>query len=93
MCLLGKLRTEGVELLILQFSQASHQALDVSVALFSLAAAGAALQELHLHGQLAELKVLAFFPQIQAAAYGAVLRAECCRASHSQGVPARKHEW
>ncbi len=60
-------------LLILQFSQALLQAVDVRDPVFALAAAGAALQELHLHGQLAELEVLALFPQIHAAPDRAVL--------------------
>lgn len=77
----------------LQFSQALLQALHVSVPVFALAAAGAALDELHLHGQLAELKVLAFFPQIHAAAHRAVLRAQGRGACHSQGVPTRNKRW
>ena len=76
------------ELLVLQLSQAFLQGLDVRLPLFTLATAGAALQELHLHGQLAELKVLALLSQIHAATTnGAILRAEDCRASHPQGVP------
>lgn len=82
--------SEDVKLLILQFSQALLQALNVCVPLLTLAATGAALQELHLHGQLAELEVLSFLSQIQIAAHRAILRAESCWASHSQGVPVWK---
>ena len=74
-------------LLILQLGQALLQALYVCVSIFTLATAGAALQEHHLHGQLVELKVLAFSPQIHASAHRAVLRAQGCGARHSQGVP------
>lgn len=75
----------------LQFGQGLLQQLHVCIPpVFTLAPAGAALHKLHLHGQLAELKVFAFFAQVHAAAYGAVLRAQCCRASHSQGIPARQ---
>lgn len=56
-------------LLILQFLQAFLQVLNVCIPLVTLAATGAALQELHLHGQLAELEVLAFPPQIHTAAH------------------------
>jgi len=52
-----------------QPGQARLQALDVAVPVLALVAAGAALQELHLHGQLAELKVLALPPQEHAAPY------------------------
>lgn len=78
-----------VELLTLQLGQTFLQHLNVCLPFFGLAAAGAALQELHLQGQLAELKVFAFFPQIHTAADGAVLGAQGRRVSHSQGVPVR----
>lgn len=78
-----------LRLLTLQFSQALLQTLNVCIPLFALVAAGAALQELNLQGQLAKLKVLAFFPQIHTAAHRAVLRAQSCRVRHPQGVPTR----
>lgn len=70
------LRAEGVKLQISQFSQALLQAFNVRLSLFCLVAEGTALQELHPHRQLAELKVLAFSAQKHATANGAVLGAE-----------------
>lgn len=93
--LTGKFCTEDVQLLILQLSQALLQAPQVRISVFTLAAAGAALKELHLKRQLAEFKVLSFFPQVHTAAHRAILRAEGCRARHSQGVPMRnkRQDW
>lgn len=54
-------------LLISQLSQTFLQVLQVCIPIFTLATTGAALQELHLQRQLAELKVFAFLPQIHAA--------------------------
>lgn len=72
--------------IILQFSQTFLQTLQLCIPVFTLATTGTALHKLHLHGQLAKLKVLAFLAQIHAATDGAVLRAEGCRACHPQSV-------
>lgn len=77
---------------VLQLGQAPLQVSYVAVAVVAPVAAGAALQELHLHLQLAELKVPALLPQVHAAAHGTVLRAEGRRAGHPQRVPKRGHK-
>lgn len=67
---------DAVRSKVLQLGQAPLQVSYVGVAVVAPGAAGAALQELHLHLQLAELKVPALLPQVHAAAHGTVLRAE-----------------
>lgn len=81
-----------VELQVSQFGQALLQSLHVGFTLIAFAAAGAALQELHFHGQLTELEVLAFLSQVHGAANRAVLGAERCGARHSQGVAVRNQK-
>lgn len=77
---------------MLQSGQAFLQVCYVRVPVFTPVAAGAALQELHPHLQLAELKVLAFLPKVHAAAHRAILRAEGGGARHPQGVPKREQQ-
>lgn len=68
---------------MLQSGQTFLQVFYVRVSAF----AAAALQELHPHLQLAELKVLAFLPEVHATAHRTVLGAEGRGARHTQGVP------
>lgn len=64
-----------------QLGQALLEALYVCVTVVTLAT-GAALDKLHLHCKLAELEILAFLSQVDAATYWTVLRAQGCGAGH-----------
>lgn len=77
---------------MLQPGQTFLQVFYVRVSTVAAVAAGAALQELHPHLQLAELKVLAFPPKEHATAHRTVLGAEGRGARHTQGVPKRQ-QW
>ena len=64
--------------LMLQFSQALLETVDVCVPFLAFGTTCTALQELHLHGQLIELKVLPLLPQVNATTNRTILRAQGC---------------